>query len=178
MQAFCNVSWCSASHGGTGSLRLYLRGYCSCGKYDFTAGDTVPEDILRALVDETVIKRAHNVNFERICLSKYLRDNYPHIFRSYSIPEDTVGDYLSAVNRNAHKRYSKVWRVGIGIHAALGNITVTASLKVNFYAYATKTAKGIACGLNNLMKVKDGEPLGGHSRAEDDFADIDDDFLS
>ena len=64
-------------------------------QYDFTAGDTVPEDILRALVDETVIKRAHNVNFERICLSKYLRDNYPHIFRSYSIPEDTVGDYLS-----------------------------------------------------------------------------------
>lgn len=64
-------------------------------QYDFTASDTVPEDILRALVDETVIKRAHNVNFERICLSKYLRDNYPHIFRSYSIPEDTVGDYLS-----------------------------------------------------------------------------------
>lgn len=64
-------------------------------QYDFTAGDTVPEDILRALVDETVIKRAHNVNFERICLSKYLRDNYPHIFRSYNIPEDTVGDYLS-----------------------------------------------------------------------------------
>ncbi len=44
-------------------------------QYYFTAGDTVPEDILRALVDETVIKRAHNVNFERICLSKYLRDN-------------------------------------------------------------------------------------------------------
>ena len=49
---------------------------------------------------------------------------------------------------------------------------------INFYAYATKTAKGIACGLNNLMKGEDGEPLGGHSRAEDDFADIDDDFLS
>lgn len=49
---------------------------------------------------------------------------------------------------------------------------------ITFYAYATKTAKGIACGLNNLMKVKDGEPLGGHSRAEDDFADLEDDFLS
>ena len=49
---------------------------------------------------------------------------------------------------------------------------------INFYAYATKTAKGIACGLNNLMKVKDGEALGGHSRAEDDFADREDDFLS
>lgn len=49
---------------------------------------------------------------------------------------------------------------------------------INFYAYATKTAKGISCGLNNLMKVKDGDPLGGHSRAEDDFADLEDDFLS
>jgi hypothetical protein len=33
--------------------------------------------------------------------------------------------------------------------------------------------------LNNLQKIHDGEPLGGHSRAEDDFAtDEDDDFLS
>jgi|GEM_PF-4691628 len=37
--------------------------------------------------------------------------------------------------------------------------------------------RGIACGLNNLQKIRDGEPLGGKSRAEDDFAD-DDDFLS
>ena len=36
-----------------------------------------------------------------------------------------------------------------------------------------------ACGLNNLQKIRDGEPLGGKSRAEDDFAtDTDDDFLS
>jgi len=46
---------------------------------------------------------------------------------------------------------------------------------LNFYAYNTKTSRGIACGLNNLQKLRDGEPLGGHSRAEDDFADIDDD---
>lgn len=49
---------------------------------------------------------------------------------------------------------------------------------ISFYAYCTKAARGIACGLNNLMKTKDGEPLGGHSRAEDDFADLEDDFLS
>ena len=53
---------------------------------------------------------------------------------------------------------------------------------VNFYAYNTGTAKGIACGLNHLQKISDGEPLGGRSRAEDDFAeafddDIDEDFL-
>ena len=50
---------------------------------------------------------------------------------------------------------------------------------VNFYAFNSNGNKGIACSLNNLQKIADGEPLGGHSRAEDDFADEDDDdFLS
>ena len=52
---------------------------------------------------------------------------------------------------------------------------------VNFYAYNSSGNKGIACGLNNIMKTEDGEPLAGRSRAEDDFADLidseDDDFL-
>lgn len=47
---------------------------------------------------------------------------------------------------------------------------------INFYAYCVNGNKGIACGLNNLQKLADGTPLGGKSRAEDDFAD-DDDFL-
>lgn len=50
---------------------------------------------------------------------------------------------------------------------------------INFYAFNSNGNKGIACGLNNLQKVKDGEPLGGKSRAEDDFAsDAEDDFLA
>ncbi|MCD7777556.1 MAG: DUF2815 family protein [Clostridiales bacterium] len=50
---------------------------------------------------------------------------------------------------------------------------------INFYAYNANGNKGIACGLNNLQKIRDGEPLGGKSRAEDDFdIDDDDDFLS
>ncbi len=52
---------------------------------------------------------------------------------------------------------------------------------INFYAFNSNGNKGIACGLNNLQKIRDGEPLGGKSRAEDDFADVDDDdddFLS
>lgn len=48
---------------------------------------------------------------------------------------------------------------------------------INFYAFNSNGNKGIACGLNNLQKIRDGEPLGGKSRAEDDFADEDDDFL-
>lgn len=50
---------------------------------------------------------------------------------------------------------------------------------INFYAFNSNGNKGIACGLNNLQKIRDGEPLGGKSRAEDDFdTDDDDDFLS
>ena len=50
---------------------------------------------------------------------------------------------------------------------------------INLYAFNSNGNKGIACGLNNLQKIKDGEPLGGKSRAEDDFAtDADDDFLA
>lgn len=50
---------------------------------------------------------------------------------------------------------------------------------INFYAFNVNGNKGIACGLNNLQKIRDGEPLGGKSSAESDFAtDDDDDFLS
>ena len=54
---------------------------------------------------------------------------------------------------------------------------------INFYAFNSNGNKGIACGLNNLQKIRDGEPLGSRSRAEDDFAefsndDEDDDFLN
>ena len=50
---------------------------------------------------------------------------------------------------------------------------------INLYAFNSNGNRGIACGLNNLQKIRDGEPLGGKSRAEDDFATCDDeDFLN
>ena len=49
---------------------------------------------------------------------------------------------------------------------------------INFYAFNQNGNKGIACGLQNLQKLSDGEPLSGRSRAEDDFSTAeDDDFL-
>ena len=52
-------------------------------------------------------------------------------------------------------------------------------VSVNFYAFNSGGNKGIACGLGNIQKVRDGEPLGGKSKAEDDFDEIpvDDDGL-
>ena len=54
-----------------------------------------------------------------------------------------------------------------------------ARVSVNFYAFNSNGNRGIACGLGNIQKVRDGEPLGGRTSAADDFAtDVDDDFLS
>ena len=58
--------------------------------YDLASGDTVPEEIIRALADDSVIKWAYNASFERVCLSVWLRRNYPQYFSSYSIEDDTV----------------------------------------------------------------------------------------
>jgi hypothetical protein len=52
---------------------------------------------------------------------------------------------------------------------------------ITFYAFNTSGNKGIACGLNNIMKTKDGEPLSGRASAEEDFAEVadgeDDDLM-
>jgi hypothetical protein len=53
---------------------------------------------------------------------------------------------------------------------------------VNFYGFDVSGNKGIACGLNNIMKTKDGDRLSGKSSATDDFNDVevednDDDLL-
>lgn len=73
--------------------------------YDLASGDTVPEEIIRALSDDSVIKWAYNASFERVCLSVWLRRNYPQYFSSYSIEEDTVRNYLDPSS----------WRCSLGM---------------------------------------------------------------
>jgi hypothetical protein len=49
---------------------------------------------------------------------------------------------------------------------------------ITFYAFNNNGNKGIACGLNHLQKIRDGEPLGSKSTPDADFATNDsDDFL-
>ena len=40
--------------------------------YDLASGESLPEEILHALTDESVLKWAYNASFERVCLSRYL----------------------------------------------------------------------------------------------------------
>ena len=54
-----------------------------------------------------------------------------------------------------------------------------ARVSLNFYAFNSNGNKGVACGLGNIQKIRDGESLGGRSSATDDFSTVaDDDFLS
>ena len=45
-----------------------------------------------------------------------------------------------------------------------------ARVTIRFYPYDNSGNRGIGCGLGNVLKVEDGDPLGGGSTAEQDFA--------
>lgn len=60
-----------------------------------------------------------------------------------------------------------------------------AKVSLNFYPFEVKGNRGVAAGLNNVVKIQDGEFLGGRANVQDDFANEDfeeygddDDFMS
>ena len=85
---------------------------------DVARGEKIPEEILKALTDDSIIKWAYNASFERIFLSVWLKRNYPEYFVSYSIPEDTVGNYLDP----SAWRCSLVWGAYMGLPLSLKGI--------------------------------------------------------
>ena len=104
------------------NAELLLFGYSinngSVEVIDVARGEKIPEQILKALTDESVIKWAYNASFERIFLSVWLKRNYPEYFVSYSIPEDTVGNYLDP----SAWRCSLVWGAYMGLPLSLKGI--------------------------------------------------------
>jgi len=103
-------------------FEILLLGYSTDGinvhVIDLTCGEQVPEEIINALTDNNVIKWAHHATFERICLSQWLRKNYPERFTSYSIPEDTVNNYLDPESW----RCSLVWSAYMGLPLSLDGV--------------------------------------------------------
>jgi hypothetical protein len=52
-------------------------------------------------------------------------------------------------------------------------------ISVTFYGYNSNGNRGVAAGLGNIQKLKDGEPLGGRVKAKDEFSTVEvDDFLA
>jgi len=85
---------------------------------DIARGEKIPMEIIKALTDDSIIKWSYNSSFERICLSVWLRRNYPAYFRSYSIDEDTVRDYLDP----SAWRCSCVWSAYMGLPLSLAGV--------------------------------------------------------
>ena len=86
--------------------------------YDLACGEKIPVEILKALVDESVIKWSFNASFERICISTYLRRHYPDQFQSYGTSEDTVSNYLDP----SSWRCTMIWSAYMGLPLSLDGV--------------------------------------------------------
>lgn len=93
--------------------------------FDLACGDTIPDDILTALSDDTVTKWAFNANFERICLSNWLRKHHPAHFKGYSIPEDPASKYLDP----ASWKCTMIWSAYMGLPLSLEGVGAVLKLQ-------------------------------------------------
>ena len=92
---------------------------------DLAAGEEIPEEIVAALSDEDVTKWAFNSNFERICLSEWLRRNRPEHFSSYSVEGDSVGEYLDPRGWKC----SMIWSAYMGLPLSLAGVGAVLGLE-------------------------------------------------
>lgn len=85
---------------------------------DLASGEELPFQLIEAITDENVTKWAFNACFERVCLSRWIQIKYPQYFKSYSTPEDTVGNYLDPKSW----RCSMIWSAYLGLPLSLANV--------------------------------------------------------
>lgn len=85
---------------------------------DLAQGEKIPAEIINALTNDSITKWAFNANFERVCLSAYLRKYYPPVFASYSIDEDAVRNYLDP----SAWKCSMVWSAYMGLPLSLKGV--------------------------------------------------------
>ena len=86
--------------------------------YDLASRDKVPEEIIKALSDDSVTKWAYNASFERVTLSVWLRRNYPQYFSTYSIEGDPVQKYLDP----AAWKCTLIWAAYNGLPLSLDKV--------------------------------------------------------
>lgn len=85
---------------------------------DLASGETIPTEVIAALTDDKVTKWAFNAQFERICLSRWLRDHGGFDNAGYSIPEDSVGNYLDPVAWKC----TMIWSAYMGLPLSLEGV--------------------------------------------------------
>ena len=101
---------------------ILLFGYSTDGGpvqvVDLARGETIPPEVIAALTNDDVMKWAFNAQFERICLSRWLRDHGDFDNAYYSIPEDTVGNYLDP----ASWKCTMIWSAYMGLPLSLEGV--------------------------------------------------------
>ncbi|QHQ63461.1 hypothetical protein Ana3638_24010 [Anaerocolumna sedimenticola] len=111
------------------NFEILLFGYAVNGGevqvVDLSNGEKLSIEIVAALTNNTVIKWAFNAAFERICLSEWLRRNYPEHFSSYSTSDDTVGNYLDP----SSWRCSMIWSAYLGLPLSLEGVGAVLGLQ-------------------------------------------------
>ena len=93
--------------------------------FDLACGENIPDDILAALSDDTVTKWAFNANFERICLSNWLKKHHPEHFIGYSIPEDPASKYLDP----SSWKCTMIWSAYMGLPLSLEGVGAVLKLQ-------------------------------------------------
>lgn len=102
----------------TYSAREYLK-YEACK----VNGREISDSDLDAL--QIITKWAFNSNFERVCLSEWLRRNHPEYFGSYSVDSDTVGNYLNPRGWEC----SMIWSAFMGLPLSLAGVGAVLGLE-------------------------------------------------
>ena len=85
--------------------------------YDLACGEKLPDQLISALSDTTVLKSAFNASFERICISAWIRRNHPDMFRGYGIDGESL-PYLDP----SGWRCTMVWSAYLGLPLSLANV--------------------------------------------------------
>lgn len=92
---------------------------------DVSNGEKIPDYVLAALTDDSVTKWAFNASFERIFLSYWIKRNYPEYFKSYSVPEDSVSNYLDP----SSWKCSMIWSAYMGLPLSLEGVGAVLGLE-------------------------------------------------
>ena len=102
---------------------ILLLGYCADGGevqvVDLAQGEQVPPEVIDALTDARVCKWAFNAQFERVCLSQWLRRNgYPLRNEHYAAPDDPCMAYLNPAGWHC----TMVWSAYLGLPLSLKDV--------------------------------------------------------
>ena len=102
---------------------ILLLGYCADGGevqvVDLAQGEQVPPEVIDALTDACVCKWAFNAQFERVCLSQWLRRNgYPLRNERYAAPDDPCMAYLNPAGWHC----TMVWSAYLGLPLSLKDV--------------------------------------------------------